>query len=513
MINALGQVLPRAAKQYGTKTALITERRSLTFIEMEHLSNRMANALTALGVERGDRVTLYGPNAWEWIVAYYAILKAGGVVNPVNSMLTAEELTYVINDAGSKVLIASDDKPFVMEIDCPSVEHRILWGEDAPLGALYFDELLDSGTHAFRPLDVAGDDLGCICYTSGTTGRPKGALQSQRSLLLNPAYTAMLQGRNRNDVFVNPLPCPHVYASVLFNANFLCGSTLVLLERFSEHGMLNAIQEYRGTVMDIVPTGYYYLLAHPDLEKYDLSSLNRCTVGGQTLPAAKSLEFTERTGVPVLEMWGMTELTGGGAANPALGINKPGTIGPVYPGMSARVVDAEDPDRDLPDGEAGELMLRGPLVMQGYYNNPEATAETIRPDGWMHTGDIVTRDADGYLTIVDRKKDMILTAGFNIYPVELERTLCKHPAVAMAAVGGVPDETKGEIAKAYVVVRPGAKVSARDLANECRKHLAAYKTPRAIQFVDEVPITPTGKVMRRLLKDIDDGTRSLDGCS
>jgi len=290
----------------------------------------------------------------------------------------------------------------------------VVRGENRPDGATDFRDLVERGKSEFSPVAVDGGDIGKIGYTSGTTGRPKGAMQTQRSLLLNPAYTAMLQGRNRNDVIVNPLPCPHVYASVIFNANFLCGSTLVMLERFSEERMLEAVQEHRATVMDIVPTGYYYLLAHPKFDAYDLSSLTRCTVGGQTLPAAKSLEFTERTGAPVLEMWGMTELSGGGAANPALGINKPGTIGPAYPGNMARVVDIEDPDRDVPLGEPGELMFRGPLVMKGYHNNPEATAETIRPDGWMHTCDILTMDEDGYLTIVDRKKDRILTAGYNI---------------------------------------------------------------------------------------------------
>lgn len=510
MISSIGQVLPNAAAKFGTKTALITEHRSLTFVEMEALSNQAANGLAALGICQGDCVTIYGANSWEWLVAYYAVFKVGAVVNPINSMLTSEEVAYIVEDTGAKAVIAAADKaPIIMDANCASLDHVIMWGDDLPAGVVPFQSLLDKGKDVFAPVLVDGNDLGKLCYTSGTTGKPKGAMQSQRSLLLNPAFTALMQGRNRHDVFLNPLPFPHVYASVLFNANFLCGSTLVMLERFSEHGMLNAVQEYGVTVMDIVPTGYYYLLAHPDFDRYDLSSLTRCTVGGQTLPAAKSLEFTERTGVPVLEMWGMTELSGGGAANPFLGINKPGTIGPAYPGHSARVVDAEDPDKELATGEAGELMIRGPLVMQGYYNNPEATAETIRPDGWMHTGDIVTKDEDGYLTIVDRKKDMILTAGFNIYPVELERTLCMHPAVALAAVGGVADETKGEIAKAYVVLRPGQEVSARGLVDHCRQHLAAYKVPRVVQFVPEVPITPTGKILRRLLSDLDDGTRTI----
>jgi long-chain acyl-CoA synthetase len=280
-----------------------------------------------------------------------------------------------------------------------------------------------------------------------------------------------------------------------------------MIPRFNEVAVLTAISEQGATLMDGVPTAYYYLLAHPDFAKYDLSSLTRCWVGGQTLPAAKSIEFTERAGCPVHEVWGMTELAGVSSANPVVGPNKPGTIGIPYPGNAMRVVDADDASKEMPIGERGELMFGGPLVMQGYYGNPQATAETIEPDGWLHTGDIATMDEDGYFTIVDRKKDMILTAGFNIYPAEIERVLCMHPAVALAAVGGVPDEAKGELAKAYVVVKPGVEVAREALIGHCREHLAAYKVPRAIQFASELPITSSGKIMRRLLSDLDDGSR------
>jgi long-chain acyl-CoA synthetase len=280
-----------------------------------------------------------------------------------------------------------------------------------------------------------------------------------------------------------------------------------MIPRFNEVAVLRAIGEHGATLMDGVPTAYYYLLAHPDFDKYDLSSLSRCWVGGQTLPAAKSVEFTERTSCPVHEVWGMTELAGVASANPAVGPNKPGTIGLAYPGNAMRVVDIDNPAKVLGPGERGELMFRGPMVMDGYYRNEKGTSETIEPDGWLHSGDIATIDEDGYFTILDRKKDMILTAGFNVYPAELERVLCMHSAVALAAVSGVPDEAKGELAKAYVVLKSGAKLSQEVLLAHCREHLAAYKIPRAVQFVSHVPITSSGKIMRRLLKDLDDGTR------
>ena len=286
----------------------------------------------------------------------------------------------------------------------------------------------------------------------------------------------------------------------------IVGSTLIVIPRFNEVAFLTAIQRHRATIMDGVPTVYYYLLAHPEFEKFDLSSLTRCWVGGQTLPSAKSMEFTARTGCPVYEIWGMTELAGATSANPVYGPNKLGTIGLPFPGNAFRIVDVNDATLEMPRGERGELMFRGPLVMQGYYNNPEGTAETIRPDGWLHTGDIATMDEDGYATIVDRKKDMINTGGFKVYPAEIERVLCMHPAVALAAVGSVPDEVKGELAKAYVILKVGVVVSRGDLVSHCREHLAAYKVPRAVQFVAAVPTTSSGKIMRRLLHEVDDGT-------
>lgn len=317
-----------------------------------------------------------------------------------------------------------------------------------------------------RPRDAA--DLAVIAYTSGTTGRPKGAMQSHRAVVGAAVGTALMASRTDRDRVNNALPLFHVYGSCVMNGSLMTGSTLITFPRFNEIAMLEAIASHRVTIMDGVPTAYYYLLAHPDFDRYDLSSLRICWVGGQTLPAAKSLEFIRRTGCPVHEAWGMTELAGATSAGPIHAVNKPGSIGVPFPGNSFRVVDIEDPTREMPRGEPGELMFHGPLVMMGYFNNPKATEETIRPDGWLHTGDIAVMDEDGYATIVDRKKDMILTAGFNVYPAELERVICMHPAVALAAVGAIADEAKGELAKAYVMVKPGGAVTAADLIAHCR---------------------------------------------
>ena len=510
MATTLAEILPAAAARYGERIALVVDDRRLSFHELDVLSNRVANGLVAIGVKPGDRVGLFGSNSLEWVVSYYGITKTGAVLNPLSSMLTTDELGFTMADAGARVVIGSHEKAGQLrELKAAgTLDHLVLWGTAGSEDVAALGEWLNQCDAAFTVRPRQASDLAVIAYTSGTTGRPKGAMQSQRAVVAAGVGTALMAARTAEDRVVSALPLFHVYGSCVMNAAMLAGSTLITLPRFSEVAMLGAIATHRATLIDGVPTAYYYLLAHPDFDRYDLSSLRLCWVGGQTLPAAKSLEFTRRTGCPVHEVWGMTELAGATSANPVYGLNKPGTIGLPYPGNSFRVVDAEDATREMPRGQPGELMYSGPLVMLGYHNNPAATAETIRPDGWLHTGDIAVMDEDGYATIVDRKKDMILTAGFNVYPAELERVLCMHPAVALAAVGSIPDEAKGELAKAYVMLKPGNQVTSASLIGHCREHLAAYKVPRAIQFVESVPMTSSGKIMRRMLKDIDDGKRS-----
>jgi long-chain acyl-CoA synthetase len=418
MTSTIGEILPVAAQRFGARTALLVGGRSFSFDELHALSSRAANGLLAAGVEAGDRVALYGPNCWEWLVAYYAIAKTGAVVIPVNVMLTPDEVRFVVEDSGTRAVVASADKgePLLELCGTGQLRDVVLWGDEIPAGATAFADWLVDGRPEFSPVRRDGGDLAAICYTSGTTGRPKGAMQPHRAVIGAAVGTAVMAARGPDDRVINSLPLPHVYGSCVFNAAVMAGSTLIMVPRFDAEIVLRAIGEHRATLMDGVPTAYYYLLAHPDFETYDLSSLTRCWVGGQTLPVAKALEFTERTGCPIHEVWGMTELAGATSANPVVGPNKPGTIGIPYPGNAMRVVDITDATSEMPIGERGELMFRGPLVMLGYYGNEQGTAATIEPDGWLHTGDVATMDEDGYFTIVDRMKDMILTAGFNVYP-------------------------------------------------------------------------------------------------
>ena len=505
MIPSIGHIPVEAAKQFGDKTALVLPDRSLSFNELDKLSNCFASALMTLGVQPGDRVTLYSGNCWEWVVSYYGALKTGAVINPINVMLTPIEVEFVANDCGASIVIASHEKALSLKSvkENSQVREVIAFGDDAPDGMQSFNELLATGGDAFQIPEIDLDSLSTIGYTSGTTGHPKGACLSHRSIVLNVAMTALMHQRSDRDTVVTALPCPHVYGNVVMSGAIQNGMTLVLHPNFEAQTILRSIQEHRATMFEGVPTMFMFLLNHPELDHYDLSSLRCCTVGGQTMPKPKMEEVEERFGCPLIELWGMTELGGLGSTFAANGPVKHGSIGVALPYTEAKIASTEDASKTLVAGEVGELMIKGGIVMQGYFGNEQATRDTIEPDGWMHTGDVASIDEDGCIFIVDRKKDMILTAGYNVYPAEIERVVAGHPDVALVAVGSIPDAEKGELAKAYIVPKVGVSPNADSVITYCREHLAAYKVPRFVQFVDDLPKTSTGKVMRRELKTLD----------
>ncbi len=500
----LGQILPCAAARYGNKPALITDTRTLSYSELDALSDRVAAALAARDIAPGNRVSLYSQNCWEWIVTYHGILKAGAVVNPLNVMLTAQEVRYVLGDCEARAIFCGADKaPSVIEAvrGVPGVEHVVSFGE-APVGTLAFGALLAERAPRLDVPEAAPTALSTIGYTSGTTGHPKGAMQSHRAVFLNCALTASMHVRTQRDIVVTALPAPHVYGNVVINSIFMAGGTVVLMERFDPEGALERIARHRATLFEGVPAMYMTMLAQPNLGRFDLSSLTRSTVGGQTIAESVFRSWEERTHAPLLELWGMTELAGLGTTHALYAPNLHGSIGVALPGIEVRVAAFDTPERTMPSGEPGELMVRGPIVMQGYYGNEKATRDALEPDGWLHTGDVAVADDAGYFRIVDRRKDMIITAGYNVYPAEIERVLAGHAAVAMSAVGAVTDEIKGELARAYVVLRPGAAATEAELIEFCKPHLAAYKLPRSIRFVPDLPKTSTGKIMRRALRTL-----------
>ena len=495
-------ILPFAAERFGDKTALVSGDSRLTYRQLDQMSNSVAHGLVDLGVGPGQTVSLHSQNRWEYIVAYHGVLKVGAVVNPINVMLTGDELAYVLEDCSATVaFVDGTEAQRVCELAGVLPHLKDVIGFGAPAGTIPFDSLLDGRTDPTPAIAPGPTEPSTIGYTSGTTGHPKGAVQSHQAVLLNCALTATMHQRHPNDTVVSALPLPHVYGNVVANSTFLAGGTVVLMQRFDTAEALKLIETHRATMFEGVPAMYAMMLADPALAGADLRSLTRCTVGGQTLPVATLTKWQSVSGAPLIELWGMTEIAGIGLTHALHAPPKPGSVGVSLPGIEIRVVSLTDGATLMRPGEAGELMVRGPIVMLGYHNNAAATTEAIDPDGWLHTGDIATIDATGHVQVVDRLKDIIITGGYNIYPAEIERVLAEHPDVALVAVGPIPDPVKGEIACAYIVRAPGCTPSEEAILVHARAHLAAYKRPRLIRFVDSLPTTSSGKVMRRKLRE------------
>ncbi|MFK8399919.1 class I adenylate-forming enzyme family protein [Pseudomonas sp. BGr12] len=503
MHNSIGALISDAGARFAEKTALVYEGRSYSFQELHVLSSNVAHSMADLGIGKGDIVSLYSPNCPEWIIAYYAILKLGAIVNPLNLMLTPSEAAYALGDCGAVAVLGSTDKleGLAPYIESTKLKHRINFNSSQLSGCLSFETLLSSdGSPEVYPIrDLQQEDVSTIGYTSGTTGHPKGAVLSHKAILMNVAMTATMHVRNPSDTVVSSLPLSHVYGNVVMNSAMAYGMKLILHKTFDAEQTLLSIQEHRASVFEGVPTMYMYLLEHPKLRDYDLSSLTRCTVGGQTMPLVKMEQVEAALGCRLLELWGMTELGGLGVTHSMYGPRKLGSAGIPLPHVQARIV-CPEAGTVLATDQVGELQIRGPITMIEYLGKASATHETIDNEGWLRTGDLARIDKEGYIYVVDRLKDMIITAGFNVYPAELERVIAEHPSVAMVAVGGIPDDAKGELAKAYIVTKNDIPLDVKALELHCRSRLAAYKVPRAYQQVRELPKTSTGKIVRRLLE-------------
>ncbi|MFD6059477.1 class I adenylate-forming enzyme family protein [Rhodococcus wratislaviensis] len=506
-----GEILPFAAARYPDKVGLVVGDRRLTYRELDHLSDGVAASLCARDIGPGDVVSLYGQNSWEWIVSYHGALKAGAVVNPINVMLTGPELSYVLSDCGAKAVFAGPTQANTVSgalEDVASVKLFCVYGRldgaPAPENAVPWAEFLTPATStasAAAP-EVAPKAMCCIGYTSGTTGHPKGAMQSHQAVLLNCALTATMHGRRDDDIVVTALPAAHVYGNVAINSTFLAGGRVVLMERFDAGQALHLIGIENATMFEGVPAMYSMMLANPSFETAELSSLRKSTIGGQTFSPSLAEHWQARVAGPVLELWGMTEIAGLGTTHSIYAPPVPGSIGVSLPGIEIKIGPMDGSVGEVPANTPGELMVRGPLVMLGYYGRPDATAEVLSPDGWLRTGDIAYVDDTGHYFVVDRLKDMILTAGYNVYPAEIERVISTHPQVTMVAVGKRSDEVKGEVAVAYIVAAPESDLDAEGILEYCREHLAAYKRPREIVFVDTLPTTSSGKLMRRKLAEL-----------
>jgi long-chain acyl-CoA synthetase len=545
----LHQILADTARKYPNNTATIFGNvveplgnmlldAKMTYREIYDLTKRFAAALQQLGVKKGDRVALYLSNCPQFIIAYYATLMCGGIIVPCNPQYVARELQHQLNDSGAETIVSlSLMYPTVKKIRAETPLKRVIvtnikeyfpgllkflftlavekkeghyqdLAEGVPAmyvaDTYWFQDLLGSAPAEPTPVEVGPKDTAVLMYTGGTTGISKGAELTHGNMLANAIqcrswFTKSEEGK---EVLLTALPLFHSYGmTTCMNQGVLIGGAMLLISnpRVLIH-TLKSINKHRPTMFTGVPAMYVAINNYPEISKFDVSSIKSCISGAAGLPVEVQEKFQAITGGKLVEGYGLSEASPVTHANPIFGQNKIGTIGVPFPDTEARVVDVETGEKDLPPGEVGELAIKGPQVMKGYWNKPEETANTLRK-GWLHTGDITMMDEDGYFQIVDRKKDMILGAGgYNIYPREVEDVLYQHPKVLEAAVAGVPvGVEKGERVKAYVVLKPGETATEEEMIAFCRENMARYKVPKFIEFRESLPKTMVGKILRRVL--------------
>ncbi len=513
----------------------------LSYRELDEQVNRLANALTAMGVRKGDRVALYLPNCPQFVIGFFAILKIGAIVAPNNPLYVPRELEFQLSDAGAETIICLSRfyqnvrkvrastklknvivtnikeyfPPLLKALFTLAVEkkegHRVALDP----GDRWLQDVLASAPATKPAVDVRPEDTAVLLYTGGTTGVPKAAEITHRNLVANALmareWMAQAIDPEKQQGILTALPLFHTYAmTTCLNLGMIMGAALVLIPnpRELEH-VLKAITRHQPAFFPGVPTLYVAINNYPDLANYSLDSLKACISGAAGLPVEVQKTFQDLTGARLVEGYGLSEATPVVSSNPIYGDNRIGTIGVPWPDTECRIVDLENGTVDLPPGQPGELIARGPQVMKGYWNKPEETRQALR-GGWLYTGDIASRDADGYIQIVDRKKDMIIVGGFNVYPREVEEVLFQHPKVLEAAVAGVPDPRSIERVKAYIVLKPGQAATGEEIIEFCRERLTGYKRPSIVEFRDSLPKTMVGKVLRRQLVAEDAGKTAVE---
>jgi long-chain acyl-CoA synthetase len=503
----LAILLEENAKNKPEKPALILDDRSLNYAELRAAGKKFANALTSLGVKRGDKVAMMVPNLPQFPIAYYGILNLGAAVVPLNVLLQGSEIAYHLEDSDAVALVAWEgfleaaERGFEDAEKCKDlIVVETPGGEGAPEGTHGFDELLSESSSEFDMAQTMPDDTAVVIYTSGTTGRPKGAELTHFNLFFNAVCNAdKLLELCEDDVKIAVLPLFHIFGqTAVLNTGIYTGNTVVMVPRFEPEAALKAIQDAGVTVFHGVPTMYQYLLRHPNVDDYDTSSLRLGVSGGASMPVEVLRAFEEKFGVVILEGYGLSETSPVACFNRSAEQRKVGSIGLPIWGTEAKVVDEQD--TEVPRGERGELVLRGHHLMKGYYKRPEATAEAMK-GGWFHTGDLATMGEDGYIFIVDRVKDMIVRGGYNVYPREIEEVLYEQPAVAEVAVIGVPHEELGEEVAAVVALKEGESATEEEIIGFAKERVARYKYPRRVIFMDDLPKTSTGKILKRELAE------------
>jgi long-chain acyl-CoA synthetase len=509
----LRELVQNQANKFEDKIFMYWEDTTISYSQLNDLTNKVGNLLYNLGIRKGDKVSVYLPNMPEYVYLYLGIPKIGAVTGPVNALFKAREVKFVINHSEAKIIVTI---PKFMEVineiknELPLVERVIVIGEPVK-GTLNFWETMDN-TPTDAPPEVKIDekkDPAAILYTSGTTGFPKGVLQTHFNIRRNAEMIKDFLNANEDYRFMLILPLFHVNAQIVtVMAPFTIGASCILTAGFSAQTHWETVAKYRASTFSAVPTILSILLKMPH-ENLDISSLEFVICGAAPLPIEVFREFEKMFKCKIVEGYGLTEGTCASSVNPipteTEDKRKVGSIGVPLPGNKLKIVDSDG--KDLPPNTKGEILVKGDNVMKEYFKNPEANAETLK-DGWLYTGDIGHVDEDGFFYITDRKKDMIIRGGENIYPREIEEVLYSHPAVSLATVIGVRDKIYGELPKAFIVLKEGKSATEEDIIAYCKKNLADFKIPKYVEFRDDLLKTPTGKIMKQPLRDEDEAQKS-----
>lgn len=516
MLN-LATVFCYSAEEHPDKIAIIFGDKRFTFGQVDAAVNQLANALMSEGIKKGDKIALSCPNLPYFPMIYYAILKAGAIVVPLNVLLKAREIAYHLRDSEARGFFCFQGTPklpmaregYEAFEKTDSCEH--FWvitadptGEPPIEGAKTMGQIMASQPVVFDMVHTSSDDTAVIYYTSGTTGFPKGAELSHCNAVMNTMVCKDLMQLTHDDRHAVVLPLFHSFGQIVqMNSGFFMGNTLILIPNFEPEAIFNAIQHEWATVFAGVPTMYWALLAYDDKEhRFDLekiaSTLRLGVSGGSSLPLEIIKGMEEKYQIPIMEGYGLSETSPVATFNHLHKERKPGSIGTPIWGVEVKIFNEKD--EECAPGEVGEVVVRGHNVMKGYYNNPEATEEAFNGTSWFHTGDLGRMDEDGYFYIVDRLKDMIIRGGFNIYPREIEEVLMTHPAVSLASVIGIPHDRHGEEVKAYIVLKEGDSVTEDQIVQWSKEQMAAYKYPRVVEFRKTLPMTATGKILKKELR-------------
>ena len=508
---SLPQMLDRTVQQHKERTAIYYYDQKISYKELQDLTRQVSGALKASEVKKGDRIGIMLPNCPQYVASFFGVLRRGAIVIQINPMYTKRELDSILNDSGAEVLIVSGDLyPRVEKMSFYSRLKKVVIVESGSsveknhANAVSWESFLNEAAPVpDEPVDTE-QDVAVFQYTGGTTGRSKGAMLTHQNLVVNVQQIHEHASGNpltEQDKILTVIPLFHVYGmTCAMSLGIFLGSSVILLPRFEPLEVLQTIQKHRPSYFPGVPTMYVALNAYPKAEQYGIDAIRIINSGSASLPVELIQSFEKKTGATMYEGYGLSEASPTTHSTPRTGQRKPGSVGVPLPGTEAKIVDLETGTRTLPIRETGELVIRGPQVMKGYWNMPEETRQTIK-NGWLYTGDIARMDEDGYFYIVDRKKDLIIAGGYNIYPREIEEVLYTHPAVLEAAVVGVPHPYRGETVKAYLVLKPGEKVTAQEIESFCRKNLAAFKVPKQFEFRSSLPKNAVGKILRRVLRE------------